>query len=255
MSDYLKRIIPCLDVDNGRVVKGINFVNLRDMGDPVELASRYEQEGADEVVFLDITASADNRPTALEMVRKVSKALSIPFTLGGGLRTLDDIYQFLAAGADKICLNTTAVKNPEVIEQGAQQFGSQCIVVAIDIKRDGQGGHQVYTHGGRKETGKEARNWAREVADRGAGEILLTSMDRDGTGIGYDMDITGPLALELPIPVIASGGAKSSEHLRDAFVAGADAVLAATMFHSGDYNIADVKQYLKDQGIPMRLDF
>lgn len=255
MSDYLKRIIPCLDVDNGRVVKGINFVNLRDMGDPVELACRYEREGADEVVFLDISASAESRPTALEMVRKVSRALSIPFTLGGGLRTLDDIYQFLNAGADKVCLNTTAVKTPEVIEQGAAQFGSQCIVVAIDIKRDANDVHMVYTHGGRKETGKEARPWAREVADRGAGEILLTSMDRDGTGIGYDMTITGELGKALPIPVIASGGAKTPEHLRQAFEGGADAVLAATMFHSGDYAVGDVKQYLADAGLPMRLDF
>lgn len=255
MSDYLKRIIPCLDVDKGRVVKGINFVNLRDMGDPVELATRYENEGADELVFLDISASAESRPTALEMVRRVSKALSIPFTLGGGLRTLDDIYQFLEAGADKVCLNTTAVKNPEVITQGAQQFGSQCIVVAIDIKRDGKGGWGVFTHGGRNATDKEAKSWAAEVADRGAGEILLTSMDRDGTGIGFDLEITAELAKTLPIPVIASGGAKSDDHLLEAFQQGVDAVLAATMFHSGDYTIDAVKRKLDAAGVPMRLDF
>ncbi len=255
MSDYLKRIIPCLDVDRGRVVKGINFVGLRDMGDPVELAARYEREGADELVFLDISASAESRPTALVMVRQVSRALSIPFTLGGGLRCLDDIYQFLGAGADKICLNTTAVQNPEVIEQGARQFGSQCIVVAIDIKRDPDGQHRVYTHGGRRATDKLADAWAREVAARGAGEILLTSMDRDGTGSGYDLEITGRLARELPIPVIASGGAKHPDHLREAFEAGADAVLAATMFHSGDYAIGAVKQRLAEAGLAMRLDF
>lgn len=255
MSDYLKRIIPCLDVDKGRVVKGINFVNLRDMGDPVELATRYEAEGADELVFLDISASAESRPTALEMVRRVSKALSIPFTLGGGLRTMADIYQFLEAGADKVCLNTTAVKSPEVISDGARQFGSQCIVVAIDIKRLETGGWGVFTHGGRKGTNLEASSWAKEVAERGAGEILLTSMDRDGTGIGYDLDITAELARTLPIPVIASGGAKTDAHLLEAFEQGVDAVLAATMFHSGDYTIDAVKQTLNAAGIPMRLDY
>ena len=253
MSDLLKRIIPCLDVTGGRVVKGVNFVNLRDMGDPVELAVRYEGEGADEIVFLDITASADNRPTALQMVRNVSKALSIPFTLGGGLRTMDDIYAFLEAGADKVALNSTAVRNPQLIEDGAKQFGSQCIVVACDVKRDKTGRWGVYTHGGRKDSGKEAFVWVREIADRGAGEVLLTSMDRDGTGIGYDMEITGPLAKELTIQVIASGGAKNDVHLRDAFLGGADAVLAATMFHSGEFRIDKVKQYLSEQGIPVRL--
>ena len=255
MSDLLKRIIPCLDVDRGRVVKGVNFQNMRDMGDPVALAVRYEEEGADEIVFLDISASAENRPTALAMVRKVSRALSIPFTLGGGLRTLDDIFAFLAAGADKICLNTTAVNSPETIEAGAEQLGSQCIVVAIDVKRRDDGVYGVFTHGGRRDSGKEAFAWAREVADRGAGEILLTSMDRDGTGIGFDMDITGELGKTLPIPVIASGGAKTAEHLVEAFAGGADAVLAATMFHSGEYHVGQTKRFLAERGIPVRLDY
>ncbi len=253
MSDLLKRIIPCLDVDRGRVVKGVNFQNLRDMGDPVELAARYEQEGADEVVFLDISASAENRPTALQMVRNVSKALSIPFTLGGGLRTLQDIYAFLEAGADKVALNTTAVKNPEMVTEGAQQFGSQCIVVAVDVKRNQDNLYGVYTHGGRNASGKLARSWVKELAERGAGEILLTSMDRDGTGIGFDMDITGELGRDISIPIIASGGARTPEHLKIAFQQGADAVLAATMFHSGDYRIDEAKRYLLDQGIPVRI--
>lgn len=255
MSDLLKRIIPCLDVDRGRVVKGINFQNMRDMGDPVELAARYEGEGADELVFLDISASAEARPTALKMVRAVSRVLSIPFTLGGGLRTLEDMYAFLEAGADKVCLNTTAVKNPEVITQGAQQFGSQCVVVAVDVKRREDGSYGVFTHGGRNDSGKQAMPWVHQVADYGAGEILLTSMDRDGTGIGFDMEITGPLAREVKVPVIASGGAKSDVHLAEALEQGADAVLAATMFHSGDYKVADVKQTLHARGLPMRLDF
>jgi len=253
MSDLLKRIIPCLDVDGGRVVKGVNFQNLRDMGDPVELAARYEEEGADEVVFLDISASADNRPTALQMVRNVSKTLSIPFTLGGGLRTLDDIYAFLEAGADKVALNTTAVKNPEVVEQGAQQFGSQCVVVAVDVKRNEDGRYGVYTHGGRNNSGLLAAPWVKELARLGAGEILLTSMDRDGTGIGFDMDITGQLGRDVSIPIIASGGARNPTHLRDAFLKGADAVLAATMFHSGDYRIDEAKRYLAGEGIPVRI--
>ncbi|CAM2069069.1 Imidazole glycerol phosphate synthase subunit HisF [Sulfidibacter corallicola] len=252
-GDLLKRIIPCLDVDRGRVVKGINFQNLRDMGDPVELAVRYEAEGADELVFLDISASAESRPTALKMVRNVSRALSIPYTVGGGLRTMDDIYRFLEAGADKVALNTTAVKNPDLVDEASRQFGAQCIVVAIDIKRREDGSYGVFTHGGRNATGLEARTWARELADRGAGELLLTSMDRDGTGIGFDMEITGALGRSLPVPVIASGGAKTPEHLRLAFAGGADAVLAATMFHSGDYRIDDTKRFLAEAGIPVRL--
>lgn len=249
----MKRIIPCLDVKEGRVVKGVNFVNLRDMGDPVALAVRYEAEGADELVFLDIAASAESRPTALKMVRNVSKALSIPFTVGGGLRTMDDIYKFLEAGADKIALNTTAVKRPETVAEGVAQFGSQCIVVAVDIKRRDDGSYGVFTHGGRNDAGLNAREWCKKLADMGTGEILLTSMDRDGTGIGFDVDITGELGRTLPIPVIASGGAKTSDHLRAALEAGADAVLAATMFHSGAYRIQDVKTELAEAGLPVRL--
>jgi len=252
MSDLLKRIIPCLDVTGGRCVKGIQFQNLRDMGDPVELAVRYEAEGADEVVFLDITASAESRPTALAMVRKVSSQLGIPFTLGGGLRELADIYAFLEAGADKVALNTTAVRNPALVAQAAQKFGSQCIVVAIDFKRSANGGWHVFTHGGRKAAGLEVREWAHRLADLGAGELLLTSMDRDGTGTGYDLDLTGPLSQGCPIPVIASGGAETPDHLAAAFQAGADAVLAATMFHSGAYRIDETKAHLHNLGIPVR---
>lgn len=253
MSGLLKRIIPCLDVKDGRVVKGVNFINLRDMGDPVQLAERYEIEGADELVFLDIAASSESRPTALAMVRNVSKALSIPYTVGGGLRTMDDIYAFLEAGADKVALNTTAVRNPDLVNEAAKQFGSQCIVVAVDIKADQYGGHGVFTHGGKVATGKAAVPWVHELADRGAGEILLTSMDRDGTGLGFDMEITGPLSLALPIPIIASGGAKHPEHLLQAFEEGADAVLAATMFHSGQYSVQGTKRFLDARGIPVRL--
>lgn len=253
MSGLMKRIIPCLDVDRGRVVKGINFVNLRDMGDPLELAVRYEAEGADEIVFLDISASAESRPTALAMVRKVSRSLAIPFTLGGGLRTLEDIYSFLEAGADRVALNSTAVKRPELITEAATQFGSQCVVVAIDIKRRDDGRYGVFTHGGRKDSGLEATAWAREVARRGTGEILLTSMDRDGTGDGYDLAITQEIADASPVPVIASGGAQTVDHLREAFEVGASAALAATMFHSGAYRIYDTKQVLGEQGIAVRM--
>lgn len=253
MSGLLKRIIPCLDVDRGRVVKGVNFVNLRDMGDPVELAVRYEAEGADELVFLDISASAESRPTALKMVRNVSRALSIPFTVGGGLRTLEDMYKFLEAGADKVALNTAAVKRPETVAEGVAQFGSQCIVVAVDIKRQSDGGYHVYTHGGRNDVGLDAYAWCKRLADMGTGEILLTSMDRDGTGLGFDVTITGELGRQLPIPVIASGGAQKTDHLREALEAGADAVLAATMFHSGAYRIHDVKAELMRAGVPVRI--
>lgn len=272
-----RRVIPCLDVKAGRVVKGVNFVGLRDMGDPVELASRYEAEGADEIVFLDIAASAEHRPTALEMVRRTAAALSIPFTLGGGLRTLDDVYAFLDAGADKVALNTRAVEEPGLVDDCARQFGSQCVVVAVDIKPDAHLASEVpgtrygvpdspeasgddrtprygvYTHGGREKTGKEGRAWARELAARGAGEILLTAIHRDGTGEGFDTAFTGSLARELSCQVIASGGASTPQHFLDAFEAGADAVLAATMFHSGDYHVGDTKRWLAERGIPVRL--
>jgi len=255
MPGLMKRIIPCLDVKNGQVVKGIHFKGLREMGDPVELAVQYEREGADEIVFLDITATNESRPTALAMVRRVSKHLAIPFTLGGGLRTLDDIYQFLEAGADKVAVNSMAVHRPEIIEEGARQFGSQCIVVALDVQRQCDGSYAVYTSGGRQKSDRIARTWSQEIADRGAGEILLTSIDRDGTGLGFDMEITGSVSKQLGIPVIASGGAQTPEHLRVAFSGGADAARAATMFHDRSYRIGDVKRTLSEQGIPVRLDY
>ncbi|MEM1055898.1 MAG: imidazole glycerol phosphate synthase subunit HisF [Bacteroidota bacterium] len=261
-----RRVIPCLDVKAGRVVKGVHFVGLRDMGDPVELAARYEREGADEIVFLDIAASAENRATALHMVRRTAAALSIPFTLGGGLRTLDDVYAFLDAGADKVALNTRAVEEPALVDACAKQFGSQCVVVAVDVQPDDpahlgtEAGrpealprYGVYIRGGREKTDLEGRQWAAELADRGAGEILLTCIHRDGTGEGFDTAFTGALARTLPCQVIASGGAATPKHLFDAFEAGADAVLAATMFHSGEYEVGAVKQYLDRRGIPVRL--
>ncbi len=254
MSGLLKRIIPCLDVDNGRVVKGINFVNLRDMGDPVELACKYQQQGADEIVFLDITATSDNRKTALNNVKKVAANLTIPFTLGGGLRTIDDISAFLDAGADKVALNSIALSEPEIIDQAATKYGSQCILVAIDSRLENNGDYTVYSSGGRVKTEQNLESWAQQVCARGAGEILLTCMHKDGTGNGFDNYITGKIAKQLPIQVIASGGAKTPQDLLDAFNAGADAVLAATMFHSGDYTINQTKQFLNANGIAVRFD-
>ena len=258
MSGLLKRIIPCLDVDNGRVVKGVNFVDLRDMGDPVELACSYQQQGADEIVFLDITATSDNRGTALENVKKVAANLSIPFTVGGGLRCIDDITAFLDAGADKVALNSIALTNSEIINQAAKKYGSQCIVVAIDSRLEGNceenGEYAVYANGGRVKTDKFLEPWAKEVADRGAGEILLTCMHKDGTGEGFDNTITGKIAHQLSIQVIASGGAKTPQDLLDAFEAGSDAVLAATMFHSGAYTITETKRFLSENGIAVRMD-
>ena len=266
-----RRVIPCLDVKAGRVVKGVNFVGLRDMGDPVELASRYEREGADEIVFLDIAASAENRATALDMVRRTAAALSIPFTLGGGLRTLDDVYAFLDAGADKVALNTRAVQEPELVDACAERFGSQCVVVAVDVKPDATLAplpaarsesdrqraalppYRVFTHGGNRATNLDGTAWAAELADRGAGEILLTCIHRDGTGEGFDTAFTGALARSLSCQVIASGGAATPQHFVDSFEAGADAVLAATMFHSGEYEVAATKRYLAERGIPVRL--
>ncbi|MCB1050193.1 MAG: imidazole glycerol phosphate synthase subunit HisF [Acidobacteria bacterium] len=253
MSGLMKRIIPCLDVNNGRVVKGIHFEGLRDMGDPVELALRYQDQGADELVFLDITATVDARPTALAMVRRVSQALSIPFTLGGGLRSVSDISDFLEAGADKVCFNSAALADPSLLNRASQHFGSQCIVVAMDVKRDGEI-YRVYSHGGKKGTERQALAWAIEVADRGAGEILLTSIDRDGTGLGYDLSVLQSVTKRLRVPVIASGGAQSAEHLAEGLAHGASAVLAATMFHSGAYTIQSVKQHLAQAGIPVRLE-
>jgi imidazole glycerol-phosphate synthase subunit HisF len=252
-----KRIIPCFDVDRGRVVKGINFVNLRDAGDPVELAVRYEQEGADEIVFLDITASSDNRANMMDVVRKTAEVLFVPLTVGGGIRSVDDARRLLKAGADKVSVNTAAVKDPSVISRGADLFGAQCMVVSIDAKRrmpgDVSQGWEVYTYGGRTSTGMDALEWAERVVELGAGEILLTSMDRDGTQNGYDLDLLAAVSKAVTVPVIASGGAGSPSHLYDALAqGGADAVLAASIFHYGTYSVRDVKRYLADRGLPIR---
>ena len=247
-----KRIIPCLDVKNGRVVKGIHFVNLRDAGDPVECGLRYSAEGADELVFLDITASSDRRKIVAEMVRGVADAINIPFTVGGGLRNVDDIQEILRCGADKVSLNTAAVDSPELVQKAAERFGSQCIVIAIDARRE-NGGVKVYTQGGRVRTDRDALEWAKAVADLGAGEILLTSMDADGTKNGYDLDLTRSVAEAVRIPVIASGGAGSLEHLyRGLTEAGASAVLAASIFHFREVTIAQAKSYLRERGVVIR---
>ncbi|MCU0496806.1 MAG: imidazole glycerol phosphate synthase subunit HisF [Anaerolineae bacterium] len=248
-----KRIIPCLDVLNGRVVKGVNFVNLRDAGDPVEQAAIYDQEGADELVFLDITASHENRNTTLDMVRQVADTIFIPFCVGGGIRTIEDIRSTLLAGADKVSINSAAIKNPQLINEGAWAFGSQCIVVAIDPKKIGDR-WIVHINGGRVPTEWEAVAWAQEAALRGAGEILLTSMDRDGTKAGYDLELTRLIADSVSIPVIASGGAGAKEHFYQALTEGkADAALAASLFHYNELRIGDLKRYLADQGIAIRL--
>jgi cyclase len=250
-----KRIIPCLDVDRGRVVKGIRFVDLVDAGDPVEQARRYDREGADELVFLDITASSESRETVREMARRVADSIFIPFTVGGGIRTLEDMRAMLASGADKISVNTAAIKEPSIIEEGARAFGSQAIVVAIDARRGSAHGlWQVYTHGGRTPTGIDVIDWARQVERLGAGEVLLTSMDCDGTRDGYDIELTRAVAEAVSIPVIASGGAGSLEHLYLALdEAKASAVLAASIFHFGEFTIGEAKEYLRGRGLPMRL--
>jgi cyclase len=250
-----KRIIPCLDVDRGRVVKGISFVNLVDAGDPVEQGARYDREGADELVFLDITASSDRREIVADMVRRVADRVFIPFTVGGGIRTVDDIRAILKAGADKISVNTAAVQNPDLIREGAERFGAQCIVVAIDAKRRQTSplSWEVFLHGGRTPTGIDAVEWARQAAELGAGEILLTSMDCDGRKDGYDLELTRAVAEAVNIPVIASGGAGNLEHLHQALAIGkASAVLAASIFHFGEFTIGEAKQYLRERGILMR---
>jgi len=248
-----KRVIPCLDVMNGRVVKGVHFVSLRDAGDPVEHAQVYSQERADELVFLDITASHEERDIVIDMVRRVADAITIPFTVGGGLRTLDDLRAVLLAGADKTSINSAAVRTPELITEGAKRFGSQCIVVAIDAKREPEGWWQVYINGGRIPTGKNAIAWAKEVEDRGAGEILLTSMDRDGTKDGYDLALTRAVAEAVSIPVIASGGAGKLEHFYEALTEGkASAALAASLFHFRELTVSQVKEYLAARGVPVR---
>lgn len=249
-----KRIIPCLDVKDGRVVKGINFVNLRDAGDPVELASIYDQEGADELVFLDISASHEGRATMVEVVRQTAGEISIPFTVGGGIKDTEDMKRILRAGADKIGINTAAVLQPELITDGAQKFGSQCIVVAIDAKYNAEWGEwEVYTHGGRKPTGRKALEWAIEVERLGAGELLLTSMDADGTKDGFDLPLTAAVSQKVSIPVIASGGAGKAEHFTEVFQEGkADAGLAATIFHYRELTIQGVKDELRSKGVVVR---
>lgn len=252
---FTKRIIPCLDVNNGRVVKGVNFVNLRDAGDPVEIAAAYDRAGADEVVFLDITASSDHRRTVVDMVRKVAERVFIPFTVGGGIRTVEDFRLLLREGADKISVNSAAIDNPRLISDAAEKFGRQCVVVAIDAKRRADGsGWNIYKHGGRLDTGIDALEWATEADRLGAGEILLTSMDCDGTKAGYDNELTAAVAERVSVPVIASGGAGTKAHFYDALTAGkADAVLAASLFHYKELEIADLKSYLRERGIPVRL--
>ncbi len=249
-----KRIIPCLDVTDGRVVKGTNFVDLRDAGDPVDCAMEYNRQGADELVFLDITASSDGRGTMVDVVRRTAERCFMPVTVGGGIRTVEDMREMLLAGADKVGVNTAAVKTPDLVSAGAKAFGAQCIVVAIDAKRKADGsGWEVYTHGGRTATGLDALAWAKEMHERGAGEILLTSMDADGTKAGYDIDLTAAISGAVPIPVIASGGAGNLDHMVEVLDRGkADAVLAASIFHFGEYTVADVKDYLARRGIPVR---
>jgi cyclase len=256
-----RRIIPCLDVKDGRVVKGVNFVGLRDAGDPVEIARRYEAEGADELTFLDITASHEERPILLEVVRRTAEQVFMPLTVGGGVRTLQDIRELLSAGADKVSINSAAVAEPEFVRRASRRFGAQCIVVAIDAKRAQAGGDrqagpvrwEVYTHGGRRPTAIDALAWARRVVALGAGEILLTSMDADGTKDGYDIPLTRAVADAVPVPVIASGGAGTAEHLAQALTAGgADAALAASIFHYGEITIAQVRQHLAGRGVPVR---
>ncbi len=252
---FTKRIIPCLDVHNGRVVKGVNFVNLKDAGDPVEIAAAYDKAGADEVVFLDITASSDARNTVVDLVRRVAENVFIPFTVGGGIRTVEDFRALLREGADKISINSSAINRPELISEAADKFGSQCVVVAIDAKRRADGsGWNIYKNGGRIDTGLDALEWAERVNKLGAGEILLTSMDCDGTKAGYDIELTRRIAEIVSVPVIASGGAGTKEHFYEALTEGkADAALAASLFHYKELEINDLKRYLSDKGVSMRL--
>jgi cyclase len=248
-----RRIIPCFDVADGRVVKGVSFVELRDAGDPVELAAKYDLQGADELVFLDITASSDARTSVYDMIQKTADQVFIPLTVGGGVRSTQDVRMMLESGADKVSMNTAAVQRPELIEEGAKGFGSQCIVVAVDAKRTGPERWEVFTHGGRTPTGRDAIEWAREAVERGAGELLVTSMDTDGHQQGYDIGLLRAITSTVEVPVIASGGAGTPEHLYDAFMeGGADAVLAASIFHFGTYDIRSLKEYLAGRGVPMR---
>ena len=249
-----KRIIPCLDVTAGRVVKGVNFVSLRDAGDPVEVARRYDEAGADEITFLDITASSDARDTIVPVIERVAEQVFIPLTVGGGVRKVEDVRKLLNAGADKVSINTAAVENPQLVADCAQRFGSQAIVVAVDAKSAGPGRWEVYTHGGRRPTGKDAVEWAARMAALGAGEILLTSMDRDGTKSGFDLELTRAVARAVPVPVIASGGVGTLEHLAQGVEIGeADAVLAASIFHYGEFSVGEAKRFMAARGIEMRL--
>ena len=253
-----KRIIPCLDVDNGRVVKGINFVDIRDAGDPVEVAARYNREGADEITFLDITASSDNRKTTVDMVEAIASQVFIPLTVGGGIRKVEDIRTMLNAGADKVAINTAAIFNPELVKEAAEYYGSQCIVVAIDAKKTSKDNEpdrwELFTHGGRKETGIDAVEWAKKMEAYGAGELLVTSMDKDGTKSGFNLPLTKAIVDAVNIPVIASGGVGNLQHLADGVLeAGADAVLAASIFHFSEYTIGEAKQYMSEKGIEMRI--
>lgn len=252
---FTKRIIPCLDVNAGRVVKGVNFVDLKDAGDPVEIARAYDKAGADELIFLDITASSDERRTVVDMVRQVAECVFIPFTVGGGIRTVDDFRAILREGADKVSINSSAINTPELISDAADKFGSQCVVVAIDAKRREDGsGWNIYKNGGRIDVGIDAVEWAEKVERLGAGEILLTSMDCDGTKAGYDLDLTRAIAENVSIPVIASGGAGTLEHFKEALTEGkADAALAASLFHYKELEIRQVKEYLREEGVPVRL--
>ncbi|SHO80258.1 Imidazole glycerol phosphate synthase cyclase subunit [hydrothermal vent metagenome] len=254
MDYFAKRIIPCLDVQGGRVVKGVNFVGLRDAGDPVEVAKRYNQEGADEITFLDIGATHEGRATIVDVVKEVAKEVFIPLTVGGGIKKLDDIYALLNVGCDKVSINSSAIKRPEFIDEGAKRFGSQCIVVAIDAKRVGDNKWNIFTHGGRNDTGVDAIEWAKEAYNRGAGELLVTSMDADGTKAGFDNILNRKISEVTNIPIIASGGAGSMEHIKESFTIGkADAALAASIFHFREIDIIDLKSYLKDEGIAVRI--
>jgi len=253
MDYFAKRIIPCLDVDNGRVVKGVNFVGLRDAGDPVEVAKRYNIEGADEITFLDIGATHEGRDTIVNVVREVAKEVFIPLTVGGGIRELGDIYNLLNVGCDKVSINSAAIKRPEFIDEGAKRFGSQCIVVAIDAKRVSDDKWHIFTHGGRNDTGLDAIEWAKQAYDRGAGELLITSMDADGTKAGFDNNLNRRINDVVNIPIIASGGAGTMRHIEEAFTLGnADAALAASIFHFKEIDIMDLKNYLHDHNIPVR---
>ncbi len=250
---YAKRIIPCLDIKDGRVVKGVNFVSLRDAGDPVEAAVEYDRQGADELVLLDINASADSRGILTQVVERVAQSIFIPFTVGGGIRTVEDFTAILRAGADKVSVNSSALRNPELIRQAARRFGSQCVVVAMDAKRRPEGSWTLYLNGGRVNTGQDALEWAKEVEALGAGEILLTSMDRDGVKTGYDLELTRAVSEAVGIPVIASGGAGEKAHFYEAFTTGrADAALAASLFHFGELSVPELKRYLQGRGVPVR---